>query len=87
MCLFFFFPFAGADPRSRDACVPWFVRSADIFFSAVASSAQAYWFGSLSLLTLFALAVGGHIAQVNLLYFVHLYEVVTILLTFLFFPL
>lgn len=73
------FPFSlflGADSRSRRARAPWFVRSVDIFSSAVGSSAQLYLCGFLSLLTLSASAEGGHIVQINLLYFVYLYEFV-----------
>lgn len=72
----FFFLFLGADSRSRGARAPWFVRSVDIFPSAVGSSARLYLCGFLSLLTLSASAVGGHIVQINLLHFVHLYEFV-----------
>lgn len=56
-----FFPFSlflGADSRSRGARAPWFVRSVDIFPSAVGSSARLYLFGFRSLLTLSAFAVG-----------------------------
>ena len=79
---FSFSLFLGADSRSRGARAPWFVRSVDIFPSAVGSSARLYLCGFLSLLTLSASAEGGHIAQLNLLYFVHLYELRIILLTF-----
>lgn len=82
-----FFLFLGADSRSRGARSPWFVRSVDIFPSAVGSSAQLYLCGFRSLLTLLASAEGGYIVQINLLHFVHLYELCIILLTFLYFPL
>lgn len=58
MSLFFSF-FLGADSRSRGARAPWFVRSVDIFPSAVCSSAQLYLCGFRSLLTLSASALGG----------------------------
>lgn len=51
------FPFSlffGADSRSRGARAPWFVRSVDIFPSAVVSSARLYLCGFRSLLTLLA---------------------------------
>lgn len=80
-----FFLFLGADSRSRRARAPWFVRSVDIFPFAVGSSARLYLCGFRSLLTLSASAVGGHIVQINLLHFVHLYELCIILLTFLYF--
>ena len=54
----FFFLLFGADSRSRGARAPWFVRSVDIFSFVVASSAQSYLCGFLSLLTLSASAVG-----------------------------
>lgn len=57
-----FFPFSlflGADSRSRGARAPWFVRSVDIFLSAVGSSARLYLCGFRSLLTLSVSAVGG----------------------------
>lgn len=79
------FPFSlflGADSRSRGARAPWFVRSVDIFPSAVVSSARLYLYGFRSLLTLSASAEGGHTVQINLLHFVHLYELRIILLTF-----
>ena len=53
------FCFLCADSRSRGARAPWFVRSVDIFLFVVASSAQSYLCGFLSLLTLSASAVGG----------------------------
>lgn len=37
----FFYATLCADSRSRHACMPWLVRSSDIFCPAVASSAQA----------------------------------------------
>lgn len=69
-----FFLCLGADSRSRGACAPWFVRSVDIFSSAVGSSARLYLCGFRSLLTLSVSIVSGHIVQINLLHFVHLYE-------------
>lgn len=72
-----FFFFLGADSRSRGARAPWFLRSFDVFLFVVASSAQAYLCGSRSFLTLSAAAVGGHFAQLSLLYFVHLYELIS----------
>lgn len=87
MLFFLLLNLPGSDSRSRGARVPWFARSVDIFSSAVGSSAQLYLCGFCSLLTLSASAVGGHIVQLNLLHFVHLYDFVTILLTFLYFPL
>lgn len=80
----FFFRFFCADSRSRRARVPWLVRSVDIFPSAVGFSAQLYLCGFRSLLTLSASAEGGHIVQINLFHFVHLYELFIILLTFLY---
>lgn len=55
---FSFSLFLGADSRSRRARAPWFVRSVDILLFVFASSAQSYWCGSRSLLTLSACAVG-----------------------------
>lgn len=78
---FSFSLFLGADSRSRGARAPWIVRSVDIFPFAVGSSARLYSCGFRSLLTLSASAVGGHFAQLNLLHFVHLYELRIILLT------
>lgn len=51
---FLFSLFLGSDSRSRGARAPWFVRSVDIFSSAVGSSAQLYLCGFRSLLTLLA---------------------------------
>lgn len=87
MLFFLLLNLPGTDSRSRGARAPWFVRSVDIFPSAVGSSARLYLCGFRSLLTLSASAEGGHILQINLLYFVHLYEFCIILLTFLYFPL
>lgn len=69
--------FLGADSRSRGARSPWFVRSVDIFPSDIGSSAQSYLCGFRFLLTLSASAEGGYIAQLNFLFFVHLYELIS----------
>ena len=77
MCLCFSFSFFGAYSRSRGARAPWFVRAVDIFLSAVGSSARLYLCGSRYLLPLSVSALGGHVAQFNLSYFVHLYKLIS----------